>query len=82
MRWLSELGSIARIASFSREARDLDFSCVKNAYLLISAVNLVIKKHHASQETDKQYHLCRDKVWSQAVNLCSFLWRLSSIVIS
>ena len=43
MRWLSELGSIARIASFSREARDLDFSCVKNAYLLISAVNLVIK---------------------------------------
>ena len=68
VRCLSELGSIARIASFSREARDLDFSCVKNVYLLILAINLVTKNTmQASRQTSSITYW--DKVWSQAIRL-------------
>lgn len=39
-----ELGSIARIAYFSREARNLDFIYVENFQLLILVNNSMFKK--------------------------------------
>lgn len=45
----TELGSIAKITCFSREARNPDFTCVKNAYLLILAIHSLFTKHCASQ---------------------------------